>query len=238
MGSHQSANAKSHIWLTPPDLLAKIGPFDLDPCAAPSPRPWPTAAEHYEAPGQDGLSLPWTGRVWLNPPYSIYATKWLRRLTVHNRGTALIFARTETKMFDLVWDFASAILFLRGRLHFHHQDGRRALANAGAPSVLIAYGMEDAERLIASGVDGHVMPLNRPLMLYFGLATGATWRSVITDALRNLGGKATLREIYAAVEGVEKVQTNPHWRAKVRQTLARAGVPRAERGLYELPALA
>ena len=33
-------------WLTPPELLAKLGQFDLDPCA-PVNRPWPTATHHY-----------------------------------------------------------------------------------------------------------------------------------------------------------------------------------------------
>jgi hypothetical protein len=33
-------------WLTPPDIIAALGPFDLDPCS-PETRPWDTAAKHY-----------------------------------------------------------------------------------------------------------------------------------------------------------------------------------------------
>jgi hypothetical protein len=33
-------------------------------------------------------------------------------------------------------------------------DGRRAPANGGAPSVLIAYGDSDADRLKSSGIEG------------------------------------------------------------------------------------
>ncbi len=139
MGSHQSARAKTTIWLTPPEILKALGKFDLDPCAAVD-QPWETAAKQYTI-ADDGLSLPWEGRVWLNPPYGREAAIWLQKLAAHGDGVALIFARTETEMFfEWVWNKANALLFLQGRLHFHHIDGTRAKANAGAPSVLVAYG--------------------------------------------------------------------------------------------------
>ena len=61
-----SATGKNQ-WLTPPELLAKLGQFDLDPCA-PINRPWPTATQHYTIE-DDGLKQPWFGRCWVNPPY-------------------------------------------------------------------------------------------------------------------------------------------------------------------------
>lgn len=153
MGSHQSHRMGKDEWLTPPDLLRQLGEFDLDPCA-PVTRPWDMAAEHFTML-DDGLKRPWHGRVWLNPPYGKHAAAWLDRLADHGRGTALIFARTETDMFwSQVWGKASGLLFIRGRLFFHHVDGRRADHNGGAPSVLVAYGEEDAEILGRCGVPG------------------------------------------------------------------------------------
>lgn len=126
-------------WLTPPDLVQLLGPFDLDPCA-PVRRPWDTAAEHYTVL-DDGLLQPWHGRVWLNPPYGAETGKWLAKLARHGNGVALIFARTETAMFhEHVWPRASALLFLRGRLSFFNVDGTPGKGSAGAPSVLVAYG--------------------------------------------------------------------------------------------------
>jgi len=61
--------------------------------------------------------------------------------------------------FENVWSKASALLFLKGRLHFHYVDGRRAAANGGAPSVLIAYGEQDAEILKNCGLPGAFVPL-------------------------------------------------------------------------------
>jgi hypothetical protein len=153
MGSHQSANMKEETWLTPPEILEALGTFDLDPCS-PIQRPWDTAKNHYTIM-DDGLKQDWFGRVCCNPPYGRKTGPWLARLADHGSGIALIFARTETAMFvDEVWSKATAMLFIYGRLHFHHIDGTRAKANSGAPSVLIAYSEEDAEILYSCGIEG------------------------------------------------------------------------------------
>lgn len=157
---HESTASDATVWLTPPRILAALGPFDLDPCAAPEPRPWPTAAVHF-GKAEDGLKREWRGRVWLNPPYgNATGAAFMRRMAKHRHGTALIFARTETAVFhETVWQAASALLFLRGRLAFHRPDGTRASAGGGAPSVLIAYGAGDADKLAASGLDGALVKL-------------------------------------------------------------------------------
>lgn len=163
MGGHQSAAMITDTWLTPPHVIEALGSFDLDPCAAPDPKPWPTADVHYKLP-TDGLAEPWFGRVWLNPPYSKEAVKWLRKLAGHGRGTALVFARTETSWFvETVWKAATAVLFLHGRLHFHYADGTRAPANSGAPSCLVAYGSDDADQLASCGLPGTFVRLRDDL---------------------------------------------------------------------------
>lgn len=147
IGSHQSARILKDEWLTPPEIIDALGPFALDPCA-PVERPWDTAFRHYTM-YDNGLHRRWEGFVWLNPPYGRETGQWLARLAEHpDGGIALVFARTETAMFfQSVWPRASALLFLRGRLHFHHVDGSRAKANSGAPSVLVGYGADAARRL-------------------------------------------------------------------------------------------
>ena len=151
LGGHQSAKMKNDEWLTPPEILAALGRFDLDPCA-PAVRPWDTAAAHYTA-ADDGLALPWHGRVWCNPPFGREAVKWLEKLRDHGNGIALIPARTETAMFyGAVWGHAAGVLFLRGRPHFHFVDGRRAAFNSGAPVALVAYGASNLEALQRSGL--------------------------------------------------------------------------------------
>lgn len=152
-GHHRPHEGETNDWLTPPEIIEALGPFDLDPCASVG-QPWPTATTHYTIE-DDGLSKPWVGLVFCNPPYGPHAWRWLERLATHDLGIALTFARTETKgFFTWGWERADAMLFLRSRLHFHHPDGTRAAHNSGAPSVLLAYGGTAVKRLEASGLDG------------------------------------------------------------------------------------
>jgi hypothetical protein len=158
MGGHQSAAMLKDEWLTPPEVIQACGRFDLDPCA-PVARPLEMADKHLTM-HDDGLNQPWAGRVWCNPPYGRDTQRWLARLADHGNGIALIFARTETDMFfSQVWQKATAVLFIKGRLHFHHVDGRRAAANAGAPSCLVAYGAFNTMALRNSGIAGRLVVL-------------------------------------------------------------------------------
>lgn len=145
-------------WLTPRPIVEALGHFDLDPCGAPG---HTLATVTYQIDdGEDGLVLPWSGRVWLNPPYGRLTAPFLAKLAAHGRGTALVFARTETRMFfESVWPMASAVCFIAGRLTFLDASGTAASANAGAPSVLIAYGDDDTAALHASNL-GHVVELH------------------------------------------------------------------------------
>lgn len=158
LGGHQSGRAQTTTWLTPPHILDALGHFDLDPCAHPD---WNTADAHICLP-DDGLSAEWSGSIWLNPPYGAETWAWLDRLSEHGHGIALIFARTETAGFvEQVWRKADAVLFLHGRLHFYNEFGIRARANSGAPSALIAYGADMAERLRRARLDGTFVDLSQ-----------------------------------------------------------------------------
>jgi len=136
-------------------------PFDLDPCA-PAVRPWDTAEIHYSEE-DNGLSKEWKGRVWLNPPFNRKERPaWMQRMAEHGNGIMLIPAACETKAFyDHVWGKADAILFLKGRPHFHFVNGARAPFNSGTSIVLIAYGAENVKSLEQSGL-GQVLKIPKP----------------------------------------------------------------------------
>ena len=156
LGSHQKTIGDSQNWITPKFIIDALGPFDLDPCAS-NPRPWDCALANYTS---KGLTTPWRiggakTRVWLNPPFHRYEVGgWIKKLSKHNFGTALLHARTEAEWFEPVWKKAAAILFLADRLYFHYPDGRRAEANSGAPACLVAFGEWDADKLQASKIPG------------------------------------------------------------------------------------
>ena len=146
-------------WLTPPIIIESLGDFDLDPCASLI-RPWATAKHHYTIE-DNGLIQPWKGRIWCNPPYGRQTGKWLAKMVEHGNGIALIFARTETKnFFRYIWPAAHGVMFLKGRLAFYHTDGTIAQNSAGAPSYLVAYGMENAKILRECGLNGKFLYIN------------------------------------------------------------------------------
>lgn len=238
MGAHHGARPQTEIWLTPPAILESLGgwrSFALDPCAAPEPRPWPTARLHYTEP-QDGLSLPWSGRVYLNSPYSRgKVERWLCRMAEHNFGTALIFARTETEAFRrFVWDQAAAVLFISGRLSFHRRDGTVQLtesggpANSGAPSVLCAYGQGDADVLAACGIDGKFIPLLIPRSWLIERPE-STWLEAVCEWWE-ARESVRLDDLYRAFEHHRKARRNPNYRAKLRQVMQLGPFERTGRG--------
>lgn len=158
MASHERSEDSNTVWLTPPSILHFLGDFDLDPCAAPSPRPWSTAKRHIEPP-EDGLRIDWEGRVWLNPPYGVDngMDEWLSKMARHLNGMSLIFAKTDTAVWrELIWPNADSVLFIAGRLAFYLPDGTKK-DGAGGPSALIAWSSRDTDILAASGIaGGHV----------------------------------------------------------------------------------
>ena len=76
----------TNTWLTPKSAIDACGRFDLDPCAAPEPRPWPSADRHIAEADGDGLAMEWSGLVWCNPPYGPNTGEWLKKLASHRSG--------------------------------------------------------------------------------------------------------------------------------------------------------
>lgn len=153
----RSNNLKDE-WLTPPDLLKKLGPFDLDPCA-PIKSPWPIAKNHFTYL-DNGLMKDWCGRVFCNPPYGKHLESWLNKCALHKNVTLLIFARTDTNaFFNYLWPFANSILFIKGRLKFYNVDGTPAKTQAGAPSILVSFDKTNTEYLIKSNIKGKLIKL-------------------------------------------------------------------------------
>ncbi len=145
---HSRNEKTTDTWITPKWLIERLGAFDLDPCAAIK-QPWPCASQSFTEV-DNGLLQQWRGMVWCNPPYGQQTALWLGRMALHGNGIALVFARTETRMFfQHVWPVASGILFLKGRLTFCCEDGipSKPGHNSGGPSVLVSYGPSAFDRL-------------------------------------------------------------------------------------------
>ncbi len=148
-------------WLTPPAVVEALGRFDLDPCGAPG---HPLAERSYlQEAGDNGLTDPWFGRVWLNPPYGPTMRRWVERLALHGAGTALLPVAVGTKLWqEVVFREACAIHFYRHRIKFLRRDGEDDDMISPQASALVAFGDGDADALLASGLPGVVLDLRHP----------------------------------------------------------------------------
>ena len=156
---HERPQGLTDTWITPRYITKALGKFDLDPCVAIR-MPWYHATTNWTKV-DDGLSRPWFGRVWLNPPYGCCIATWMKRLAEYGNGIALILARSDTVWFhDWVFSRASSLLFLRGRIQFCRPDGTPGKSPTG-PSVLVAYGKTNTDALRRCGLKGHCVALRR-----------------------------------------------------------------------------
>lgn len=103
-------------YYTPQHVFDALGlTFDIDVCAPVGGVPWIPARRSFTK-ADDGLSQPWEGRVWMNPPYS-NATPWVRRFIQHGNGIALVGAAKSVWHQEL-WAAADACAFPFQRMYF------------------------------------------------------------------------------------------------------------------------
>lgn len=85
----------------------------------------------------------------------------ITRMVEHNNGIALLFNRLDNKMFqDVVFPKAKGILFMKGRIKFHREDGTIG-ESLGCGSILVAFGEENAEILRSSNIEGRYIQVNQ-----------------------------------------------------------------------------
>lgn len=150
---HLPNEGKTSEWYTPPLVFDALGLiFSIDVAAPPWPAAgWVPAMRRYTVE-DDGLSQPWGGRVWCNPPYGKATGPWIERLADHGWGIALVFARTDVRWWHKAVKGRADVLFIEKRLTFLPGAGQLAPGNSGGPSVLLAYGEDCSQALQRSGL--------------------------------------------------------------------------------------
>lgn len=164
--TENAANSStSDEWYTPNSLLNILYEsiddiFDLDPCSPTrNAEKAPVKARKHYTQKNDGLSLPWHGVVFMNPPYSDVSTWTKKAMESTEAGQAktvigLVPARTDTRWWNNHCAGKADILFLQGRLKFGTQTN-----SAPFPSALIFWNAE-AELIAAvqKGIPSFHMP--------------------------------------------------------------------------------
>lgn len=124
MAVHFSSDTPEHY--TPAAIVDAVidvlGTIDLDPCSNSKDTPNVPALYHYTV-ADDGLSLPWVGKVYMNPPYGRAISDWVNKLTESldsgvTEAIALVPARVDTQWWNALTARYCLVCFISGRLTF------------------------------------------------------------------------------------------------------------------------
>ena len=132
-------------WHTPSEHVEAarrvLGGIDLDPASNEAAQET-VRARAYFTKETDGLSRPWAGRVWLNPPYAAgVVDRFVEKLVDHveagdvRAAILLVHARTDAEWFHRAAEASARVCFTRGRVRFLRPDGD----DPGAPTTGSAF---------------------------------------------------------------------------------------------------
>jgi len=150
---HVSNNNGENEWYTPPKFIESarvvLGKIDLDPASSVIANKTVQADKIYTI-DDDGLSQPWFGKIWCNPPYSspeikLFAKKFREERANYEAAIILVNNATETGWFNDLIHVASALCCPSSRVKFLDPQG-----NEGAPlqgQAIIYIGLNDSEFL-------------------------------------------------------------------------------------------
>src|SRR5262245_8250360 len=154
MAEHEPSIGATSDWYTPPEIFEALGlVFNLDPCS-PGPDLCFVPAKRIYTEADDGLRQPWSGIVWLNPPFGGRRGQvpWLRKFFTHGDGIALCAARTSADWFhEVVVPNAQLLCFPNGKTKFHRPDGSIG-KEPGTGVVLLGMGDVANDALLRSGI--------------------------------------------------------------------------------------
>ena len=152
MAAYEEAG-KSDDWYTPAHVFEALAcRFDLD-VAAPHDGPRYVPCDGWIS--QNSLIVPWSGFIWMNPPFGHQRHKrqWLSKFFSHGDGIALTPDRTSAPWWQEAAERADAIMFVAGKIKFERPDGSIG-ESPGTGTTLLAAGRRAASILKRAGLNG------------------------------------------------------------------------------------
>ena len=123
-------------WHTPVEYIEMarkvLGQIDLDPASSVKAQKTVQAGEFYKFTSEaiNGLTLPWHGRVWLNPPYApqaiaAFVARMCEEYESKHVSAAIMLTHnyTDSAWFQKAAKIASALCFPETRIRFQDPDG-------------------------------------------------------------------------------------------------------------------
>jgi len=125
---HVTHNSGNNEWYTPSYIIESarrvMGSIDLDPASSEVANTIVRATTFYTEE-TNGLDKNWSGRAWMNPPYSSklvsqFTEKMALEFSLGNISEAIVLVNnaTETEWFKVLARVASAVVFPSSRVRF------------------------------------------------------------------------------------------------------------------------
>jgi len=139
--NHRAIGTGENEWYTPIEYSeaarSVMGDIDLDPASSAQAQETIRALNYFTIE-ENGLIQTWSGRVFLNPPYTQpdiknFIQKAVDEFAAGNIHEAIILTHnyTDTAWFHLASSVCSAICFTRGRIAFVSPEGKKAAPTQG-----------------------------------------------------------------------------------------------------------
>lgn len=137
---------ESNEWYTPKKYVEAarqvLGNIDLDPASCDAANKKFIKADTYYTAEHDGLKQPWSGRIWLNPPYGKVGPKFIAKLlkdyeagNVTEAITVVNPHCTDTQWFQPLFNYL--LCFTDHRPRFWNEDGEGESPNHGSVFVYL-----------------------------------------------------------------------------------------------------
>jgi len=134
--SHVKHNSGNNEWYTPDYILEAarntLGQFDIDPASNTIAQKRVQSGIFYTV-DNSGLDKEWSGKVWMNPPYSgtlikLFCSKLKDEVTLGNTVEFITLTNnaTETGWFKTLYEISDAFCFLTKRVKFLDCSGKPA----------------------------------------------------------------------------------------------------------------
>ena len=155
MSAWEPSTGATDEWYTPAYIFEAFGEvFDQDVSAPDGGAPH-VPCRSFITPDQCGLSSPWQGFVWMNPPFGGRngLVPWLDRFFDHGNGIALTPDRTSAPWWQDANRKADATLFIAGKVKFIRPDGSEG-RSPGTGTTLFAAGERACQALYRAQAAG------------------------------------------------------------------------------------
>lgn len=137
--NYRTVTTGENEWYTPTLYVEMartvMGGIDLDPASCAEANET-VGADHFFTKEDDGLTLSWYGRVWLNPPYSrdlmpAFVDKLKQEFAFGDVSQAIMVSHnnTDTAWFHSISEAAAAVCFPKKRIKFYRGDDIAAPVN-------------------------------------------------------------------------------------------------------------